>query len=329
MIKDNALQSAFNNFKNMLSEENKKGPRILDNLLTGRGWNEGISSYGGKLVMPIPQKDFQNNNNKVLQQYYSRDSMGEQNAKIPSSFQAKTVQYPNILANNNGKSNPALFQQLYEKAFSKNPNVPLKVASVQEPPMKPITTKQAPIANTIQSQVTQQKTSTPTFKFQNEINQASQSSGLDMNSFHLLRAGENQAENPEAINDNWSRDGKKIVSKDVGLFQISVPLYNQDGTPNPNANAEIERLKNPVYNATRAADIFKSRMNLLKDPVLAIASYNLGAGGAVLNPEAALKRAEWVYWKAGVEMPQTEFTKNPLGYVRQNMDYYRKLGLFK
>lgn len=302
MIKDNALQSAFNNFKNMLSEENKKSPGILGNLLTGRAWNQDIGSFGGKLIKPIPERDFQDNNNSALQQYYAREITP--NIMASTKQPMKTVQYPSTLANNNGKSNPILFKQLYEKAFETNPSVPLKVSPI----------KQAPVVQVQEKRVIQPNTTAPVFKFQNEINQASKSSGLDMNAFHLLRAGENQAENPSAI--NYNSNG----TLDVGLFQINV---------DPNNTAEVERLKNPVYNATRAAEIFKSRMKLLKDPVLAIASYNLGAGGAVLNPEAAFKRAQFVYEKAGIEMPQTEFAKNPLGYVRQNMDYYRKLGLFK
>jgi len=169
----------------------------------------------------------------------------------------------------------------------------------------------------------------PVFKFQNEVNQISKQYGLSPNDFHLLRAGENKAENPEAINDNWNKDHTKIVSRDVGLYQISVPLYDSNGNPNPNAETEIQRLKDPLYNTQKAAEIWTSRLKLLEDPVLTIASYNLGAGGAVLRPLDALKRAQWVYYNAGIPVPQTDFAKDPVGYVNQRMDTYKQLGLFK
>ena len=152
------------------------------------------------------------------------------------------------------------------------------------------------------------------FKYQKEIEEASRSSGISLDNFHLLKAGENQAENPSAINYN------KNGTLDVGLFQINVAADN---------TAEIERLKNPVYNAMRAGQIFTQRLNLLKDPVLALGSYNLGAGGAVLRPLDALKRAQFVYAKAGIEVPETEFTQDPVAYVRKRMDTYRSLGLFR
>lgn len=154
----------------------------------------------------------------------------------------------------------------------------------------------------------------PQFKYQDIIKQASDSYGVSLDQFDLLRASENQAEDPQAIHDNG--DG----TVDVGLWQINV---------NSNNKAEIQKLMNPVYNTMRAAEIFAQRLRILEDPILALASYNLGAGGAVLRPLDAIKRAEWVYWRAGKEMPETEFTKDPEGYVRKRMDKYRKLGLFK
>ncbi|MCK9371241.1 transglycosylase SLT domain-containing protein [Candidatus Dojkabacteria bacterium] len=296
MSNQNALEQVLNQFKNILNDYNQKSPSVVGNLLTGREWNQDIGNFGGKLIKPIPEKQYQDNNNQALQQYYNRQWQADNLPQTKSTFQPKTVQYPDWVANA-----PKL-------------NISLKVAPVRELPIQQAKIKQAPIVKSQEKQVIQSTTTTPTFKFQNEINQASKASGLDMNAFHLLRAGENQAENPSAI--NYNSNG----TLDVGLFQINV---------DPRNRAEVERLKNPVYNAMRAAEIFKSRMNLLKDPVLAIASYNLGAGGAVLRPMDALKRAQWVYYKAGVEMPQTEFTKNPLLYVRQNMDYYKQLGLFR
>ena len=162
---------------------------------------------------------------------------------------------------------------------------------------------------------TQPSVLTPTtFQFQDAINQAAQQTGLNLNQFHLLRSGENMAEKPDAI--HYNSNG----TIDVGLFQINV---------DPRNKAEVERLKNPTYNATRVAQIYTQRMRILGDPVLALASYNLGAGGAILRPIDALERAAWVYWKAGMQMPETEFTKDPLGYVRSRMDYYKRLGLFK
>lgn len=287
---------------------------MVGNLLTGQGWNQGIPTFGGvapknqmfdnpNIISPVPTQD---QLTQGLIYKMKNDQRLQDQAKIPSSFTPKTVQYPDWMANAPKVDYVPTTKNNYNQ-IAKAQQTQSAIQQVQK------------IKNTVPSPV--QALPNPTtqpqqfnFKYANEVQQASNSSGLPQEAFHLLRAGENKAENPNAIyknnNGTW----------DVGLYQINV---------DPRNTAEVERLKNPLYNTMRAAEIFKSRVNLLKDPVLAIASYNLGAGGAVLNPAAAIKRAQWVYYNAGLTMPQTEFTKDPLGYVRKNMDYYRQLGLFK
>lgn len=136
----------------------------------------------------------------------------------------------------------------------------------------------------------------------------------DKSVIKLIVQSENGKEDPQHINDN----GNGTV--DVGLGQINVSKGDTE---------EIERLKNPEYNIQKATDIWNSRLKNLEDPVLALASYNLGAGGAVLNPEKALARSKELYAHSGIPLPETEFTQNPLGFVRARMDKYKKLGLFK
>ena len=291
------------------------------------------NTFGKKLVKPIPESNFKDNNSSALQQFYSRELSPRQTSVKEPAFTSKKINYPDWMSNApNEKQLNAL-----KTIKANNPNIKMSDAEIigkynqygerllkglsprveTNKPMKikPITSPSvAGINQQIQQPAQQKEQSTSTFKYQNEMNQASKQSGLSLDAFHLLRAGENQAENPMAINKNSNG------TWDVGLYQINV---------DPNNVEEIKRLQDPLYNAMRAAEIFKSRIKLLEDPVLAIASYNLGAGGAVLRPMDAIKRAEWVYWKAGIEMPQTEFTKNPVGYVRQRMDYYKQLGLFK
>ncbi len=78
---------------------NKKQPSILGNVLLGKQWNQDIERFGGKILKPIPEQDYEDNNNLALQGYYNREALGELNAKTPSNFQPKTVIYPESLAN--------------------------------------------------------------------------------------------------------------------------------------------------------------------------------------------------------------------------------------
>lgn len=292
-----------------------------------------VNNSSGPIVSPLPEKDTldtpgklnyvqQNERNMWAAHDYNQ---GIKNGTIPEPTPYPPFQYPDWMANAiTPKAVDAI--KLIRQA---NPNLKMSDADIavyynkygdkltQGLSFKPTTSVYASIQNNAPIQPIPNNNISnqlPTFKFQNEVNQVSKASGLTPNDFHLLRAGENKAENPLAINKN--NDG----TVDVGLYQINTNANNVD---------EIKRLQNPLYNTQKAADIWKSRMQILQDPVLAIGSYNLGAGGAVLNPQAALKRAQWVYYNAGVPMPQTAFTQDPTGYVNQRMDYYKQLGLFE
>lgn len=140
------------------------------------------------------------------------------------------------------------------------------------------------------------------------------SQGITPDMVRVLVTSENGREDPGFTNTN----GNGTV--DVGLTQLNVPSTDRQ---------TIERLKNPDVNIQEGVKRLASRVNLLGDPVLAMASWNLGPGGAVLNPQAALERAQTIYRNAGLPLPQTPFTQNPQGFVAQNMDKYRQLGLFK
>lgn len=174
--------------------------------------------------------------------------------------------------------------------------------------------KMATLPDKVTPTPTQVDPRTYKFKYARTIGRIAQTENVPLQAFHLLRSSENMAENPDAVNYN---DNGTV---DVGLFQINVDPKNTE---------EVQNLKDPEYNATRAAEIFKQRMQIFNDPVLAIASYNLGAGGAVTNPQAAIARAKLVYAKAGLKMPETAFTKDPIAFIKQNMQNYIKMGLVK
>jgi hypothetical protein len=144
--------------------------------------------------------------------------------------------------------------------------------------------------------------------------------GLPPEAIKLLVMSENGQENPGLEMPNVDKKTGKVNSVDVGLGQVNV---------DPNNRAEIERLKNPDYNVSRSADIYQGRLKNLEDPLLAFASYNKGAGGAVLDPEGSLKRATDLYNHAGVPIPENDFKKDPSGYVKKRMDMYKSMGLFK
>jgi hypothetical protein len=205
-----------------------------------------------------------------------------------------------------------------EKTGPNSWRVPTPQGEMPVPTQRPL---QAPVEYAPEPQpvpntpLTQHPQGTWTAKYQPLWDSALDKRGVkDKSAIKLIVQSENGAENPGHVNDNG--DG----TVDVGLGQVNV---------NKNDSAEIERLKNPEYNVQRAADIWKSRLDHLEDPVLALGSYNLGAGGAVLQPEKALARAKMLYAHSDIPMPQTEFTQNPLGFVRARMNKYKALGLFK
>jgi len=302
----------------------------LDSAITNvKQWGQNIFTDrfpAPKIISPLSEANTLDTPGKLnlVRQNQAGEEWARRTRNDPTPTPMK-LQYPESLAN---AASPKAMDAI-KTLRAANPNIKMSDADIAVQYNKygdrllqglragqAIQTTPTPTATPTPRQVSTpaQGITQPQFQYQKQIEEASRSSGISLDSFHLLRAGENQAEDPRAINQNSNG------TLDVGLFQINVAANNI---------AEIERLKNPVYNAMRAAQIFAQRLKLLQDPVLALASYNLGAGGAVLRPIDALKRAEWVYWKAGIEMPQTEFTQDPLGYVRQRMDTYRSLGLFK
>ncbi len=282
----------------------------------GNQFGINLPQYENKIVSPVPEAN--NLSNPGLLTYYKQNQARE--AFVPQSdFTSQKLQYPSWIGNQPDQKQTNAIKTIR----TANPNLTMSDPDIinaynkyGDKLLTGLTPKTAniPVYNVSPTSVAQ-NTPTPTaFKYQDAINNVSQQTGINPLQFHLLRAGENMAENPQAINKNSNG------SWDVGLFQINV---------DPKNIAEVERLKDPLYNTMRAGQIFKQRLNVLKDPVLAIASYNLGAGGAVLRPFDALKRAQWVYYKAGMQLPETPFTQNPLAFVKNNMDYYREIGLFK
>ena len=149
------------------------------------------------------------------------------------------------------------------------------------------------------------------FKYQNSVEKVAKELDLPVTDFHLIRAGENMKEDPNAVNKNSNG------TEDVGLNQVNV---------DPSDTEEVEKLKDPMYNYARAGKIFKKYQEDLKDPVMALGAYNKGEQGAIDDPTGALARAQWVYYKAGLKMPQTKFAEDPEGYVSENKDYFEGLG---
>lgn len=133
----------------------------------------------------------------------------------------------------------------------------------------------------------------------------------------VLVTSENGKEDPVFQNTNYDKLGNP-KSIDTGLLQINTPI---------SAKEEIQRLKDPEYNINKGLSILRQRNDLLGDPVLAMASYNKGARGAVRDPKDALKRARIIYKNAGIPLPETPFTKDPEGFVNQFRDKYRSLGI--
>lgn len=133
----------------------------------------------------------------------------------------------------------------------------------------------------------------------------------------ILVTSENGREDPGFQNTNYDKFGKP-KSVDTGLLQINTPIH---------AKEEIQKLKDPTYNIEKGLEILHQRNQVLGDPVLAIAAYNKGARGAVLNPKDALNRARVIYKNAGIPLPQTPFTQDPMGFVKQNRDRYISMGV--
>lgn len=151
-------------------------------------------------------------------------------------------------------------------------------------------------------------------KFQPIYEKVAKEKGIEPDEFRYLIQTENGQEKPDHINKN--SDG----TIDVGLLQINV---------DPKNTAEVERLKDPEYNIAKGLEILRLRKMYLEDPEMALASYNLGAGGAALNPQGAYERVSSLRKKVGLPPKETEFTKNPLEFSRARMEKYKKLGLIK
>ncbi len=140
------------------------------------------------------------------------------------------------------------------------------------------------------------------FKFKNIYDKYINQLGLDPSVVPLLVNSENRGENPTAPNKN---DNGTL---DIGVLQNNVAADNV---------AEIQRLQNPEYSIKKGLTKYATSLNLLGDPALAIAAYNLGDRGATKWPQGAMERIKWVYWRAGLPVPQTPFTTNPGGHIKQ------------
>lgn len=107
MNKQNALQQALAGFQQGLKDYNTKQPSVVGNLLTGTAWNQGIQRFGGvapknqmienpNVISPVSTSD---QLTQGLIYKIKSDQQFEQNAKTPSNFVPKTVQYPAWMAN--------------------------------------------------------------------------------------------------------------------------------------------------------------------------------------------------------------------------------------
>ena len=261
---------------------------ILNNFRKATG-NQGSEIFGGKLIKPIPERDFQDNNNQTLQQYYNRQWQADNLPQTKSTFQPKTVQYANSIANNNGKSNPALFQQLYDKAFGTNSNVPLKVSPVKELPIQQVKIKQAPVAKARELQITQPATANyaqfPEFKDFKTAPIPNNLQGLIYNS--AKQAGINPAILASVLfsEHGFQVDQNKTYNRDVngniipnnydrGVAQINT-LVHPDITD--------EQAFDPNFAIPYAANLLASHIKSLGNINRGIAAYNVGRGGATVN----------------------------------------------
>ena len=77
-----------------------------------------------KILKPISDRDFKDNNNKALQNYYHNDFTKSLDTRT-SGFKPTQVKYPKALANA-GKADPVKFAKLQEKAFGA-PKAPARV----------------------------------------------------------------------------------------------------------------------------------------------------------------------------------------------------------
>ncbi len=82
-----------------ISDYNQKQPSVIGNILTGKTWNQGIKDFGGVLVKPISDQQFNDNNNQALQDYYNRDWSANNLPQTTSNYSPKTVKYPDWMAN--------------------------------------------------------------------------------------------------------------------------------------------------------------------------------------------------------------------------------------
>lgn len=210
------------------------------------------------------------------------------------------VQTPNIIG-----SPSQMKLTINHPLLAQNPPPPIPTA----PPVP-----QQPLSN---SPVQVQQPNSWQSKYQNIYNKVLPQKKLTPQDVQVLVTSENGKENPTFQNYNYDSKGKP-VSVDTGLLQINTPI---------SAKEEQQKLKDPEYNIDKGLEILKQRQQILGDPVLAMASYNKGARGAILDPKDALRRAKAIFKNAGLPLPQTPFTQDPEGYVNQNRDRYKSMGL--
>lgn len=197
---------------------------------------------------------------------------------------------------------------------------PTKVLETPTPTIKPVENKQETIITTetsskeakVQENIPSYDPENPTFKYQDAVENAMRETGLTKYDFNLIRASENKLERLTVFNTN--SDG----TIDYGWGQRNIK---------PDDIEEMERLKDPYYSTLKVGEKLKNDMELLQDPVLAIAAYNRGVSGSLSNPTAAIKRAQWVYYLAGMDMPSTPFTQNPNEFLKEHWSEYQSKGL--
>ena len=95
-------------------------------------------SGSNKIIKPIPDREFNDNNNVALQRYYENNFNANNAKATPVKTNSRQVTYSQSLAN--GKPNPAKFAKQYQKAFGELPPSSQYQAPTATPTAAPVQT---------------------------------------------------------------------------------------------------------------------------------------------------------------------------------------------
>lgn len=201
--------------KDSLSGYNQDHPSVVGNLLSGNQWNQSIPDFGGvarenqmignpNIVSPIPVTD---QLTPGLVNYYQNDAARAADT-TPSTFQPKTIQYPDWMANA-----PASPPQA--------PTADVLGASAQSPSPTPLPANLADIAKVIQHGLT-----------------AYGSPPVTQSSDALATAGQGLPDPylPAIISLIESGGGKNVTRGDNNIYNMNA---NQGGVVYPDINTAI------------------------------------------------------------------------------------------